>query len=149
MAQRSPLSLQHQMKFSEMIIFMSINALRPRQKRHYIADNIFKSIEWKLYYDSNFTKRFPQGSTVSIDLDNGLAPKRQQAIIWTNHGLVYSIFLALTHRHVVKIFTTDKTYHKQDQTYYLQNINKWISISAKFAKNDDYTNTVNHVKSKL
>ena len=44
--------------------------------------------EWKnLYFDYNFTDVCSQGSnwqSSSIDLDNGLAPNRWQAIIWTN-----------------------------------------------------------------
>ena len=44
--------------------------------------------EWKvLYFDSNFTEVCPQGSnrqSSSIGFDNGLAPNRRQAIIWTN-----------------------------------------------------------------
>ena len=40
-----------------------------------------------LYFDWNFTDVCPQGSnwqSSSIGLDNGLAPNRRQAIIWTN-----------------------------------------------------------------
>ena len=44
--------------------------------------------EWKiLYFDCNFTDVCSQGSnwqSSSIGLDNGLAPNRWQAIIWTN-----------------------------------------------------------------
>ena len=44
--------------------------------------------EWKiLYFDYNFTDVCSQGSnwqSSSIGLDNGLAPNRWQAIIWTN-----------------------------------------------------------------
>ena len=44
--------------------------------------------EWKnLYFDKNFTDVCPQGSnwqSSSIGLDNGMAPNRRQAIIWTN-----------------------------------------------------------------
>ena len=44
-----------------------------------------------LYFDENFTEICIPGSNKknsSISLDNGLAPERQQAIIWTNGGLV-------------------------------------------------------------
>ena len=44
--------------------------------------------EWKiLYFDYNFNDVCSQGSnwqSSSISLDNGLAPNRWQAIIWTN-----------------------------------------------------------------
>ena len=49
--------------------------------------------EWKLFYfDSNFTEICPQSSNWQYDTigsDNGLAPNRCQAIIWTNDSLVY------------------------------------------------------------
>ena len=44
-----------------------------------------------MYFYSNFIV-FSQGSNWhcgSIGLDNGLAENRQQAIIWTNDGLIY------------------------------------------------------------
>ena len=44
--------------------------------------------EWKiLYLDKNCTDVCPQGAnwqSSSIGLNNGLAPNRRQAIIWTN-----------------------------------------------------------------
>ena len=44
--------------------------------------------EWNfLYFDWNFTDVCPKGSnwqSSGIGLDNGLAPNRRQAIIWTN-----------------------------------------------------------------
>ena len=42
-------------------------------------------------FDENFIEICSQGSNsqyFSIGSDNGLAPTRQQAIIWTNDGLV-------------------------------------------------------------
>ena len=49
--------------------------------------------EWKvLYFDSNFTEVCSQESNEqysSIGLDNGLAPIRLQAIIWTNEDPVH------------------------------------------------------------
>ena len=49
--------------------------------------------EWKvLYFDSNFTDVWSQATNwqkVSIVLGNGLVPSRQQAITWTNVGLVH------------------------------------------------------------
>ena len=49
--------------------------------------------EWKiLYFDLNFTKVCPEGCNwqcTSIGLDNGLAPNRQQAIIWTNADTIH------------------------------------------------------------
>ena len=50
-------------------------------------------LEWILFYfGSNFTEICSQRSNqqfASIGSDNGLAPNRRQAIIWTNDGLVY------------------------------------------------------------
>ena len=41
-------------------------------------------------------KFVPQLTKLSIGLDNGLAPNRRQAIIWTNAGLIYwRIYAAL------------------------------------------------------
>ena len=49
--------------------------------------------EWGvLYFDQNFTKVCSQWSNwqyPSIGLDNGLAPNRRQAIIWTNADLIH------------------------------------------------------------
>ena len=59
------------------------------------ANDIFKciSLEKKsLYSDINFIEVCSQWSNwqnVTIGSDNGLAPNRRQAIIWTNNGLVY------------------------------------------------------------
>ena len=48
---------------------------------------------WKcMNFDYNFTEVCSQGSSLQysiIGLDNGLAPNRRQAIIWTNDGLCF------------------------------------------------------------
>ena len=47
---------------------------------------------WCSYFDSNVPQICSQGSNwqyASIGSDNGLAPNRRQAIIWTNAGLVH------------------------------------------------------------
>ena len=54
--------------------------------------------EWKVvYFDENFTETCSLGSNkqyLIIGLDNGLAPNRRQAIIWTNadpiHWRIYA-----------------------------------------------------------
>ena len=50
-------------------------------------------LEWTcLHFDWNFTEVCSQGSIeqyASIGSDNGLAPNRRQAIIWTNDGLIW------------------------------------------------------------
>ena len=57
-----------------------INTLRPRQNGRHFADDIVKRIfDNENVYGSN--RKYP-----SIATDNGLAPSRQQAIIWTNAG---------------------------------------------------------------
>ena len=52
-----------------------------------------------LYFDFNFTEVCSSGSNwqwPSIGLDNGLAPIRRQAIIWTNSDPIYwRIYAAL------------------------------------------------------
>ena len=64
-----------------------------------ISQTIFSDFhEWKvLYFDQNFTKVSSQWSNwqyPSIALENGLAPNRRQAIIWTNadpiHWRIYA-----------------------------------------------------------
>ena len=49
-------------------------------------------LDWKLLYlDYNFIEMYPLASNKrysSTGSDDGLAPVRRQAIIWTNHGLV-------------------------------------------------------------
>ena len=62
----------------------------PLDKVAAISQTIFHMLflDWKvLYFDSNFTEVCSQGSNwqqPSIGSDNGLAPNRRQAIIWTN-----------------------------------------------------------------
>ena len=68
------------------------NTLRPRQNGRHFADDIFKCIfseRKRLNSYLNFTEVCSQGSNqqyASIGSDNGLAPSRRQAIIWTNDG---------------------------------------------------------------
>ena len=62
----------------------------PLDKMAAISQTIFSDafLEWKvLYFDYTFTEVCSQGSNLqwtSIGSDNILAPKRRQAIIWTN-----------------------------------------------------------------
>ena len=79
--------------------YQPFNTLRLRQNGCYFADNIFKCI----YLNENLCvltrislKFVPKGwYQTSIGSDNGLAPNRWQAIIWTNDGLVYCCLHAL------------------------------------------------------
>ena len=41
------------------------------------------------YFIVSINKFIPKGPIYNIGSDNGLAPIRRQAIIWTNGGLVY------------------------------------------------------------
>ena len=67
-----------------------INLMRPRRNRRHFADDIFKCIflEVNVWIPIQFSLKFvPKGAInnfFSIGSDNGLAPSRRQAIIWTN-----------------------------------------------------------------
>ena len=56
------------------------NTLKPRQNGRYFADYIFKCI----FLNENVWILIDILQYSSIGSDNGLAPTRQQAIIWTN-----------------------------------------------------------------
>ena len=82
-------SLIHVLK--KWFCWIAIDSLRPRQNRHHFAEPIFKciflnenimiliKIDLSLFQESN--KQY-----FSISSDNGLAPSRRHAIIWTNDG---------------------------------------------------------------
>ena len=75
----------------------AINILRLRQNGCRFADNVFKCI---FFNETEFLSQFHWSLFLrvhaSIGSDNGLAQIRQQAIIWTNDGLVYwCIFASL------------------------------------------------------
>ena len=71
------------------------NTSRQRQNGCSFADVIFKPIfvyeSWCMFIQ-NSLKSIPKGAiknnSAGIGSDNGLAPNRRQAIIWTNDGLV-------------------------------------------------------------
>ena len=73
------------------------NTLRPRQNGRHVADNIFKCIflNENIWIPINISSLnfVPHGlidsQYGSIGSDNGLAPTRRQAIIWTNDGQVW------------------------------------------------------------
>ena len=77
-------------KAAATIIYTSPLTHPPGQNGRHFANDIFKCIfvnEFFFYFDKNFTDVCSQGSnwqSSSIGLDNGLAPNRRQAIIWTN-----------------------------------------------------------------
>ena len=78
------------MREGRCVIFL--NTLKPRQNGHHFQDDIFK----RMFLYENYCismkillKFFPQGANQQYSctgLDNGLAPARWQAIIWTNAG---------------------------------------------------------------
>ena len=80
-------------------LYISINTLRPRQddqrfpdifKCTFLNENVWISIKISL-------KFLPKGSInqyPSNGSNNGLAPNSQQAIIWTNGNLDYSLIYA-------------------------------------------------------
>ena len=66
-----------------------LNTLRPRQNGRHFADDISKRIvlNGNVWLSINMSLRFvPKGPIDSIGSDNGLAPARRQAIIWTYDG---------------------------------------------------------------
>ena len=73
---------------------MYLNTLRPRQNGRHFADDIFNCIFLnENFWISNISlKCVPYGlieKYVIVGSDNGLAPNKRQAIIWSNGGLVY------------------------------------------------------------
>ena len=74
--------------------FLFFNTLRPRQNQRHFADDIFKLIFLDEYCGIWFEFHwhlFPttQLQQASIGSDNGLAPDRRQAIIWTNDNIIH------------------------------------------------------------
>ena len=80
---------------------MVINLSPPRPNGHHFADDIFICIFVNekfctlIKISLKFVLKGPiDNNTACIDLDNGLAPNRRKAIIWTNadpvHWRIYS-----------------------------------------------------------
>ena len=69
-----------------------------RDKMDDISQRTFpNAFSWMKKSDSNFTEVCSQGSNCQysiISSDNGFAPARQQAIIWTNDGLIWRCIYA-------------------------------------------------------
>ena len=66
---------------------LMVNSLRPRQHGHHFPDDIFRCIflNENIWIAINISLGFvPKGP---IGSDNGLAPVRRQAIIWTIDGI--------------------------------------------------------------
>ena len=79
------------------------DTLRPRQNGRHFADDIFRHIfvNRNVWISIDISLKFiPKGSNWkynSVSSDNGVAPTRRQAIIWTNDALVYwRIYLSLS-----------------------------------------------------
>ena len=74
-----------------------VNTLRVRQNGPHFADNILKCIflnenVWILIkISSKFAPKGLINNMPAIGSDNDLAPKRRQAIIWTDDGLFIDI----------------------------------------------------------
>ena len=109
---------------------LMINSTSSRQNGRHFADNIYFQVhfhEWKvLYFDSNFTDICSKGSnwqSPSIGLDNGLAPNRRQAIIWTNANPIHwRIYAALGGDELIKHGTIPDSSPLYNHTLYLQYI---------------------------
>ena len=73
-------------------------------------------LEWKLLnFKSNFTEICSLGSNWqygTIGSDNGLAPNRQQVIIWANVGMLYWCIYASLGLNELSIYSLPKTHCK-------------------------------------
>ena len=67
------------------------NTLRPRQNGRQFPDDNFKCIflNENIQIAIKFSLKFVTKCLIGMGSDNGLAPKRRQAIIWTNYASVY------------------------------------------------------------
>ena len=66
-----------------------LNTLKPRQNGRHFAADIFKNIFFNGNIKISIKIYVPKGRINNIPAfgsDNGLAPTRRQAIIWTNDG---------------------------------------------------------------
>ena len=81
------------------IMGWELNPLRPRQYGRHFPDDILKWIflnenVWiSITISWTFVPRGPMNNFVIIGLDNGLAPTRWQAIIWTNGGYFIDAYM--------------------------------------------------------
>ena len=81
-------------------LILTINTVRSRQNgAHFVENTSTAFSRKKIYFDSNFINVYSQGPIkhyVCTSSENGYAPSRQQAITWTNVGLVHScLYVAL------------------------------------------------------
>ena len=76
-----------------------VNSSPPGQNGHHLADDVFKSVNMNKKFCISIQGPIHNGSNwqySSIGSDNGSAPTRRQAIIWTNADPVYRrIYAAL------------------------------------------------------
>ena len=74
--------------------FLPVNTLRPRQNGRHFADDILSAFSWMKMFE--FRLKFHWSLFLkysSIGSDNGLAPTRRQAIIWTNDGEITDAYM--------------------------------------------------------
>ena len=89
-----------QVEFAEIsvvVLYGVIDTLNPRQNGHHFPDDIFILNENELIaikIPMQFVSKSPNQQYCSIGSDNGSAPTRRQAIIWTNGGLGYQCLFA-------------------------------------------------------
>ena len=75
-----------------LVICIANATLRPKPNGRHFPDNIFKSIflNENVYISIKISLKFVPRDHININSstgsDNGLAPTRRQAIIWTNGG---------------------------------------------------------------
>ena len=78
---------------------VQLNTLRLRQNGRHYAHDMFKCIflyenAWiPIWISLKFVPKGPINNIFSTGSDNGLAPTRRKAIIWTNDGLITDAYM--------------------------------------------------------
>ena len=72
--------------------YLSLTTLRPIQNGRHFPDDIFKciffneNVQISIMISLKFVPKWSNQQYSSIGSDNGSAPTRRQAIVWTNDG---------------------------------------------------------------
>ena len=124
---------------STRILQNTLNALRPRKNIRHFADDIFKWIFLNEKYESRLIfhwSLFLRAALTIFSSNNGLAPTRRQAIIWSNDGRLLR-HICVTHSQWLNTLRP-----KQNGRHFADDIfkciflieNEWMSleISLKF-----------------
>ena len=94
-------TLNHILIWQALAQLSCINSFPPRQNGHFFADDIFRFIFVNQKFCSlikislKFVPQCPIDNNPALFLDYGLAPNKQQAIIWTNAELTTVEYVVL------------------------------------------------------